>query len=242
MKIDSIHYAQKLEKTLGLLTHVTQESSLHDGVVLMSLKDIQDYLDLVQSAISHLKGKNVDVNLLNQIIAESEATKAKLVKLYEPRLKLFGDIRENFIKIVNNLNEVDKYRGRAGKEEFVVALVGLISVLLKSQDIDLLPSEKDKESLLKSSEALNKIDFKNLTEPQVFDFLKLKTQINKIADRYHYHYLEISELSKMQPSLIQGADNSFNSLAENILEENSGATKTLKKINKVTPSSKKETT
>ena len=148
--------------------------------------------------------------------------------------------REVLTKIVNNLAEIDKYKDKAGKEAFVIALMTLVIVLLNSEDLEILPSDKDRQSLLKLSDSFKKIDFNKLTDAMRHDFLNLKDQVNKTADRYHFHYLEISELSKMQPSLIQGSDSSFYSLAENILEENSGATQTLKKINKVTPSSKKD--
>lgn len=233
MKIDLTHYANKLKKTMDLLVHVEHESPLHDGVVLLSLEGIKPYLDLVHAVIIGFSDKKYDEKLVNQIIAESEITKTKLSKIYEPRIKFFGDIREVFVKIVHHLTEVDKYKGKEGKEGFVVALMGLVLVLLSSQDIEALPSGKDKQLLLKISNELKKIDFKNLTDDSKHEFLNLKDQVNKIADRYHLHYLEVSELSKMHPSLILGSDHSFSAIAESVREETFAAPSTLDKITKV---------
>lgn len=233
MIIDLTHYSIKFDKTLHLLTHIAEESSMNDGVVLMSLKDINPYLDLIRVLIIKLKAKQYDVELLNQIIAESEVTKLQLRKLYEPRLKLFGNIREIFIKIVDSLNSINKSKNLKHRSEFIITLKDLIITLLSSEDLDELPSVKDKATLTKLSESLAAIDFNNLTDESKYEFLTIKTQLISIADRYHLHYLEISELSKMQPSLIDGSDTSFLQLAQNILDESSGAKKTLKKLSKV---------
>ena len=106
MIIDLTHYGKKIEKLLSLITHVEQESSLNDGIILMSLSDIKDYLSSVELLVSKLKSKKIDIDLCNGILSESEGTKLKLIKLYEPNVIKFKNIREKFVKISNAYSDI----------------------------------------------------------------------------------------------------------------------------------------
>ena len=77
------------------------------------------------------------------------------------------------------------------------------------------------------SKQFSNINFSNISSKDKENFLAIRDELLSIGDRYHHHYLEISELSKMQPSLIIGAEDSIDNYIQELLQEQSGAQKNL---------------
>ena len=227
MIIDLTHYGKKIEKLLSLITHVEQESSLNDGIILMSLSEIKDYLSSVELLVSKLKSKKIDIDLCNGILSESEGTKLKLIKLYEPNVIKFKNIREKFVKIANAYSDIKLDKNITEKEGiYFNALKDLIIALCSNFDNSEL-TIKDLNKIKELSKQFSNINFSNISSKDKENFLAIRDELLSIGDRYHHHYLEISELSKMQPSLIIGAEDSIDNYIQELLQEQSGAQKNL---------------